>query len=486
MVENTNQYLEKTEIEGFGGNLFLYKRLENANADSKDIWHYRAKIVGMKGYVRRSTKETNFELAKRKAEQDYIDNTYKFKNKLEVNVTYVRTAIQNYLKHISEKKYYIDNSQRFRYVKNTWYRYMHGYFGDMKVSEITEAELEGYWDYRRDYYVKGAGKELMASNKNRVNAKTQTSRNIRVRFSYGTARAEASVINQFFAWCYDSRVGLTSKVLKTSAKHAFESVDVNKKNRRPHFDEKDWRIVRQNLKNYAECKGRFEVRYDREFVNKSRFMMRTFILFLGSTGMRLGEAKQIRWKDVRFDKKQDAIIINVDESTSKVRRGRDVVAHSSWIGSLLDEWKEISDFTKDSDLVFYAVKENNPDTQNVCDVSVSFKNFLKEIGKLENERGKVRTLYSLRHTYATLRLEAGLEVYKLAKNMGTTVQQIEWHYGHVITKKIVGDLTKGGSLKDTQKAKDIELAAEMITHLRDGTLDEKAVASALKNIAINK
>ena len=61
MVENTNQYLEKIEIEGFGGNLFLYKRLENANADSKDIWHYRAKIVGMKGYIRRSTKETNFE-----------------------------------------------------------------------------------------------------------------------------------------------------------------------------------------------------------------------------------------------------------------------------------------------------------------------------------------------------------------------------------------------------------------------------------------
>ena len=65
MVENTNEYLEKTEIEGFGGNLFLYKRLENANADSKDIWHYRAKIVGMKGYVRSNTKETNFALAKR-------------------------------------------------------------------------------------------------------------------------------------------------------------------------------------------------------------------------------------------------------------------------------------------------------------------------------------------------------------------------------------------------------------------------------------
>ena len=98
----------------------------------------------------------------------------------------------------------------------------------------------------------------------------------------------------------------------------------------------------------------------------------------------------------------------------------------------------------------------------------------------------MRTLYSLRHTYATLRLEAGVEVYNLAKNLGTSVQQIEWHYGHINTKKIVGDSTKSGGLKDTQKAKDFELAAEMITHFRDGSLDDKAVASALKNIAINK
>ena len=47
MVENTNQYLEKTEIEGFRCKLVLYKRFENASADSKDKWHYRAKIGGM-------------------------------------------------------------------------------------------------------------------------------------------------------------------------------------------------------------------------------------------------------------------------------------------------------------------------------------------------------------------------------------------------------------------------------------------------------
>ena len=31
----------------------------------------------------------------------------------------------------------------------------------MKVLEITEAEFESYWHYRRDYQIKGAGKELI-------------------------------------------------------------------------------------------------------------------------------------------------------------------------------------------------------------------------------------------------------------------------------------------------------------------------------------
>ena len=50
MVEEATKYLDKTEIEGFGGNLILYKR---PDLDAV-TWHYRAKIEGMKGYVRRS------------------------------------------------------------------------------------------------------------------------------------------------------------------------------------------------------------------------------------------------------------------------------------------------------------------------------------------------------------------------------------------------------------------------------------------------
>ncbi len=43
-----------------------------------------------------------------------------------------------------------------------------------------------------------------------------------------------------------------------------------------------------------------------------------------------------------------------------------------------------------------------------------------------------RTLYSLRHTYAHLCiLQERMDVYTLAKQMGTSVKMIELHYGHL-------------------------------------------------------
>lgn len=92
--------------------------------------------------------------------------------------------------------------------------------------------------------------------------------------------------------------------------------------------------------------------------------MLLFILFLASTGMRLGEAKQIRWKDVVYDK-FGKLRINVDADISKVRRQRTVIPHSDWIGDKeLKEWKEKTEFNKDTDLVFYTKDKDGK--QKVC------------------------------------------------------------------------------------------------------------------------
>ena len=42
--------------------------------------------------------------------------------------------------------------------------------------------------------------------------------------------------------------------------------------------------------------------------------------------------------------------------------------------------------------------------------------------------GQQRTLYSLRHTYATVELLAGTDIHTLARQMGTSVLMLERHY----------------------------------------------------------
>ena len=42
---------------------------------------------------------------------------------------------------------------------------------------------------------------------------------------------------------------------------------------------------------------------------------------------------------------------------------------------------------------------------------------------------KGRVPYSLRHTYATMRISEGISVFQLAANMGTSVEMIESFYG---------------------------------------------------------
>jgi integrase len=60
---------------------------------------------------------------------------------------------------------------------------------------------------------------------------------------------------------------------------------------------------------------------------------------------------------------------------------------------------------------------------------------LDTAGLREGAQGVPRSNYCFRHTYATMRLHEGVDVYFLAEQMGTSVKMIEDHYGHVDTIK---------------------------------------------------
>lgn len=58
----------------------------------------------------------------------------------------------------------------------------------------------------------------------------------------------------------------------------------------------------------------------------------------------------------------------------------------------------------------------------------AFKRVLRLSGLTKSESGQNRTLYSLRHTYATLELLDGTDIHTLSKQMGNSAGMIERHY----------------------------------------------------------
>src|SRR5436309_2783041 len=60
---------------------------------------------------------------------------------------------------------------------------------------------------------------------------------------------------------------------------------------------------------------------------------------------------------------------------------------------------------------------------------------LLESGLQRSSSGARRSTYCFRHTYAAFRLTEGVDVYFLAKQMGTSVKMIEDHYGHITPVK---------------------------------------------------
>jgi integrase len=71
-----------------------------------------------------------------------------------------------------------------------------------------------------------------------------------------------------------------------------------------------------------------------------------------------------------------------------------------------------------------------------------FMTLIAEAGVAFDRDGQRRTIYSLRHTYATFRLQEGVNHFVLARNMGTSVKMPEQFYGHVSNRAMAGELTK--------------------------------------------
>ena len=150
-----------------------------------------------------------------------------------------------------------------------------------------------------------------------------------------------------------------------------------------------------------------------------------FVLIMTNTGMRPSEAKNLRWRDiaVQSDKLERQF---VRLSVHGKNKHRNLVAASS-VAEYFERIRAISKATEDNDFVFTNNKGERSRTLYYDLVETLLMDSKLQI----SSSGSRRSTYCFRHTYATFRLTEGVDVYFLAKQMGTSVKMIEDHYGHV-------------------------------------------------------
>jgi integrase len=171
----------------------------------------------------------------------------------------------------------------------------------------------------------------------------------------------------------------------------------------------------------------------RDVEKEIRPLLRDYIEMLLLTGMRHGtEAMGICWKHIEWhtDKGVRYLRIWVDGKTG----GRWLIAKHRAVDVLKrlharqTDLKHISFDNMFAErvphLLFRFADGYQPPSMNG-----TFRRLMRDTGLLKNTEGQTRTLYSLRHTYATFELlRHSTDIHTLSKQMGNSAAMIEKHY----------------------------------------------------------
>ncbi|MBU1347471.1 MAG: site-specific integrase [Alphaproteobacteria bacterium] len=161
-----------------------------------------------------------------------------------------------------------------------------------------------------------------------------------------------------------------------------------------------------------------------------RAMVYQFVLIMCNTGMRPSEARNLRWRDVTEATDKNGQPVTVLSVRGK-GKSRQLVAPSSNVGKYLDRIRAIAVSTAPETPVFSNAAGATERTLYKAFIADLLNDAKLRVGP----SGILRSTYSFRHTYATIRLTEGVSELLLAEQMGTSVQMIQEHYGHVDTIK---------------------------------------------------
>ena len=302
--------------------------------------------------------------------------------------------------------------RQIRRVSKFW----HEYCGKKPVDKIDNALLRDYVDWRRDYY-------------HRMPAE-QRPKNHSLNPADKTLEWETTFALTVLKFAQER--GYRGNKPVPTFRHKAQRTKT-----RPAFTLREYSVLYKDIRRWMyEEKDNPKWLYTRE-------LLRDYVLVLANSGMRVGEANNLRVGDLeRFtdERGRENYAFNVRGKTGKryiilrANAARYVERTLERSARWQEEWartaavgaKQHSRKTAQHDDWLFRM----PDGNKIITLIDQFNEVLKRENITHNADGEKYTLYSLRHFYAVQMLRHGkVNVFDIARNMGTSVQIIESYYG---------------------------------------------------------
>ena len=360
----------KKDIKG-DGTVIIHQR-EKRDGSILPTWYMRIRIPlpQSKGYLRKSTNEINESRATQIALNTYDELYSKVKSGGTLETITYKKLLEMYCEYFPQtpknrkrnKKYIVNFLSQLK-------KYPYDYFvkekNNISIDKINTGMIDDYFVYQmNNTYINGRKKEP----------------------SLNTISKYAVALGMLFKFAYQRKY-IQDEILINKPSYKDE--------RRPAFSRKEWRSLTVGMRKYVKSNPQ-----PNHF--RSRFYLQHFILVSANCGARVGEIRLVRWIDIVIEKinSKQVIYAVVNGKTGK----REMVFQPS-VKTYLDRLKEFREKELGKPVPETEVLFCHSDGTPIHSFKKSFERMLNKLKLLYDKEGKKRTIYSLRHIYATFRLE---------------------------------------------------------------------------------
>ena len=374
------------------GKLVVFKR--------SGIYHARLRIqISPTKYTLRSLKTSDEQTAIREGRKLLFQLEHRADQGLPLKSKLFSTVIDDYIAYRQRNHGHGRTTKGMLTQTIRVSKFWRVYAGDMPIEAIDDKVMRAFIPWRRDYYSKF---EKLPKNAKLHPADT-------------TLQWEMMLGKAIVRWAHEQ--GLRGKLALPTV-----TFTAKKKRARPAFEIPEYiRLWRTMYKRISDAGNVRTLR--------TRQLLSNYVLVLANSGMRVGEANNLKLRDVmpfRDAKGRNNFRFIVRGKTGE----RDVILRSA-AARRLDKIlaKRIGE---DPNNFLFAM----PKGTKIISQMDQFNLALKQAGIERNGFGEKYVLYSLRHFYAVMALRNGIGVFEVARNMGTSVQMIQLYYGKQATASV--------------------------------------------------